>query len=99
MAGTQDAKLTMSKAEGYAALAAAGIKVWRSEDGKKTRVYEPGREGAYMVLEAGFRDAEWSDYPQAKAGKDSARLSGGFCAEVRDALAAARKAAVAKVIS
>lgn len=82
---------TMTKAQGYAALEAAGIKVWRSEDRKKVRIYEPGRDGAYVVLEAGFHDETWADYPMPKAGAESTRLSGGFQAHVRDTLSAARK--------
>jgi len=99
MTDAQDTKLTMTRAQAWAALEAAGIKLWRSADGKKTRAYEPGRQGAYMALKDGHRNERWASYPVAVEGADSAKVSGRFAAECRDALERARKSAEKAVVS
>lgn len=71
------------------ALAAAGYDV-RRQPGKMPRVYQVGRTGAYLVLEGGFRDAEWARYVIAKEGRSSTKCSGAFHAAVTDVLRAQR---------
>lgn len=73
------------------ALAARGYDVRRSP-GKKPRVYQTTRTGAYLVLEGGFHDAEWSRYVIAKEGSTSTRCSGAYHAAVTDVLRAQRAA-------
>jgi hypothetical protein len=85
-------KKTQTIDQAIEAIVAAGHKPYGT--GSAVRFYDPRKRGAYVTLDGGYRDAEFSDYVEAKPNASSSKggPSGEFCAQIRKILEAQRKA-------